>query len=467
MRTPAPPSPATPDLAQRILELLVGETAFYGWETIAPGEERKVARRLEPLTADALLPHLRGEISISAATFGMNGKARCLTLDFDICNKALAEFQNDPGEKLPEALRLALDTQKQARRLGLRSLLEFSGFRGYHLWLPMENPISVAEATALGLMLTRNLPDVAETEIAVERFPKVKTVRAEQTLPLLKLPSGRHLFTGAWCTLLDEQGRPLKNQAWELLGFVPNSLEQVRRLLAQGVTQTIASTPAAGGLLPVEELAPLSQGIETVLKHCIIMRQLCQMAKQTGYLSHQDRLHLLFVFAHMGETGWQYLHQVMRWTFNYRYAVTQGFLERTKEYPVSCAKLRERYEDRKWIAACRCQFPNKGDTYPSPVLHAHAEGIDQETRLPLRQNAKPGVKPSKQPFDTQGQALELAQRMLALNREKRAIEEQQEDVRQKLTALLYQLDTDHLDVGIGVLRRVQEAGGGIQWQLEL
>ena len=411
--------------------------------------------------------HLRGEISISASTVGMNGQVRCLALDFDISNKALADLQNDPTAKLPDALRQALDVQKQIRRLGLRSLLEFSGFRGYHLWLPMESPITAAEATALGVMLIKDFPDVAGTGITVERFPKTKSIRAEQTLPVLKLPCGRHPLTGKWCVLLDEHGQPFKNQAWELLGFISNSSQQVKRLLSAGSAQTISRADAPQELLPVEDLAPLSQGIESVLKHCIVVRQLCQMAKQTGYLSHQDRLHLLFVFAHMGEIGWQYLHQVMRWTFNYRHAVTQGFLERSKEYPISCAKLRERYEDRKWVAGCRCQFPTKGDTYPSPVLHAHAEGVDHASRLPLRQNAKPNTNASKQSFDTQGQALELAQRMLSLNREKHDIEEQLEDTRQKLTALLYQLNVDHVDVGIGTLRRTQEPNGAIQWRLEL
>lgn len=477
---PTPPAPAPPakkstppvvpdtlDIAQRMIDLFVGEKSFYGIEEIAQDAQRAVCQRLEPLTAEVLLPHLRGERSISVAPYGMNGQTRCVALDFDVCNKALANLQNDPDTKLPEVLRIALNIQKQAKRMGLRSLLEFSGFRGYHLWLPMETPISVSEATALGLLLTKNIPDVIENGVTVERFPKVKTVRAEQMLPVLKLPCGRHPVTGSWCHLLNESGEPFKDAAWELLGFIPNSSQQVRRLLSEGGAQTLSRTGVSQGLLPIEELAPLSQGIESVLKHCVIMRQLCQMAKQTGFLAHQDRLHLLFVFAHMGDVGRQYLHQVMRWTFNYDYSKTQYWLERTNEYPIGCAKLRERYADKKWIAACRCQFPATGDTYPSPVLHAHAEGVDQTTRLPLHQNAKGKPKTSAQAFDTQGQALELAQRMLALNREKRAIEEQLEDTRQKLTALLYQLEADHVDVGIGVLRRVQEGAGRIGWRLEL
>ena len=459
--------PDTIDIAQRMIDLFVGENTFYGLEEITQDMEREVCRRLEPLTAETLLPHLRGERSISVAPYDMNGQARCIALDFDVCNKTVAELQNDPGAKLPEVLRIALDVQKQAKRLGMRSLLEFSGYRGYHLWLPMEAPISVSEATTLGLLLTKDVPDAAETGITVERFPKAKSVRAEQMLPVLKLPCGRHPVTGSWCPLLDEQGKPFKDAAWELLGFIPNSPQQVRRLLSDGSTQTLSRTGAPQELLPIEALAPLSQGIESVLKHCIIIRQLCQMARQTGFLAHQDRLHLLFVFSHMGDVGRQYLHQVMRWTFNYRYAVTQGWLERTNEYPISCAKLRERCADKKWIAACRCQFPATGDTYPSPVLHAHAEGVEQTARLPLHQSAKAKPKTSAQAFDTQGQALELAQRMLTLNREKHDIEEQLEDTRQKLTALLYQLDTDHLDVGMGVLRRVQESDGGIGWRLEM
>jgi hypothetical protein len=301
--------PDTMDIAQRMIDLLVGEDSFYGFEEIAQDTEREVCRRLEPLTAATLLPHLRGERRISVAPYGMNGQARCVALDFDVCNKTLAGLQNNPSAKLSEVLRIALEAQKQAKRLGLRSLLEFSGFRGYHLWLPMEAPISVSEATALGLLLTKDAPDVAETGITVERFPKIKSVRAEQMLPILKLPCGRHPFTGNWCPLLDERGEPFNDAARELLGFIPNSPQQVRRLLSEGNVQTLSRSGAPQELLPIEDLAPLSQGIESVLKHCIIMRQLCQMAKQTGFLAHQDRLHLLFVFSHMGDVGRQYLHR--------------------------------------------------------------------------------------------------------------------------------------------------------------
>lgn len=62
-----------------------------------------------------------------------------------------------------------------------------------------------------------------------------------------------------------------------------------------------------------------SGNVLEVLKKCSLMRYLCQKAAKTGYLTHFERLSILYVFGHLGEDGQQFVHQVMSLTLNYQY----------------------------------------------------------------------------------------------------------------------------------------------------
>ena len=43
------------------------------------------------------------------------------------------------------------------------------------------------------------------------------------------------------------------------------------------------------------------ENIRIVVESCGLIRYLCNKAKSTGYLSHQERLTLCYVFGHLGE----------------------------------------------------------------------------------------------------------------------------------------------------------------------
>lgn len=59
-------------------------------------------------------------------------------------------------------------------------------------------------------------------------------------------------------------------------------------------------------------------------------------AATTGYLSHFERLSVLYVFGHMGDEGKEFVHTVMGFTLNYQYSITQKFITKLPEKPVLC-----------------------------------------------------------------------------------------------------------------------------------
>ena len=49
------------------------------------------------------------------------------------------------------------------------------------------------------------------------------------------------------------------------------------------------------------EYGDLDAGINEILSECSLMRYLCQKAVKTSYLTHFERLSILYVFGHIGE----------------------------------------------------------------------------------------------------------------------------------------------------------------------
>lgn len=113
-----------------------------------------------------------------------------------------------------------------------------------------------------------------------------------------------------------------------------------------------------------------------------ILRYLCQKARKTHYLTHFERLTVLYVFGHMGEEGKEFIHKVMSFTLNYSYQTTQKFILHCPEKPVSCLKLREQYRQISAEAGCSCNFRRTKNCYPSPVLHA-LKNADENSQITM------------------------------------------------------------------------------------
>ncbi|MDR3050434.1 MAG: hypothetical protein LBU67_01765 [Oscillospiraceae bacterium] len=459
--------PETMDIAQRIVELLARDKDRYGQEPIALGIDRHVQHVLEPLTAARVLEHLRGACVISTPIVDAWNQVSCVVLDVDITQKMLSNPAVDIVAKKREALAVAAALCKRAARLGLRTLLEDSGQRGYHIWMPLDTPLLLAEAVELTLLWVRGIDNPIEQGITVERLPNVKRIRAEQTPQIIKLPGGRHPITGERCRFVEDDGSPVQNPVALLQSFVLNALRHVRELLLKERAENIPISTEKE-TISVAELIPLSPGIEAVLERCAIMRHLCACAMRTGFLVHTERLHILYVFGHMGEVGQRYIHQVMKWTYNYRYDVTQRFIERILDRPISCHRLREWYADKPFIAFCNCNFPLVKGTYPSPVLHAHAIGGGEDVAVPRNDRlAKADQENLSDAFHTHGQIRDLAQQMLTMNQEKNKLEEEIAACQQKLAALFDLLRIDSFEIGIGMLTRTKTPEGAFRWGIRI
>lgn len=164
----------------------------------------------EPLTKAVLRAHRRGEMTVG--TYIVHGD-QARTLVFDIDSPSGAEQR-----EMLAKVRKVLDD------MFLTYFVEYSGSKGYHVWVVAEEMMSAATLYQLGRGV-RNEAELPKLEV----FPKQTTVKDLGNL--VKLPGGFHAKTGNANDLLDQDDDPVTGPGWpENLLVKPEYLEKLAAL---------------------------------------------------------------------------------------------------------------------------------------------------------------------------------------------------------------------------------------------
>ena len=207
--------------------------------------------------------------------------------------------------------------------------------------------------------------------MTVEYFPNKSRVKNGSPGLAVKLPLGYHIHTGKRSCMLDQNFQPIEVHGSDFAEVSKCSLNALKRIIStQSGNRGEKNEQSRQVDTCLDEFGNLSESVKVVLERCNLMRYLCQKARTTGYLSHFERLSVLYVFGHLGEEGKVFVHTVMEFTLNYQYHVTERFIQKLPAKPVSCLKLRDQYKQITAEYGCSCNFRRTKRCYPSPVLHA-------------------------------------------------------------------------------------------------
>lgn len=221
----------------------------------------------------------------------------------------------------------------------------------------------------------------------------------------------------------------------------------------------------------LSEFGNIQEEIQVVLKKCTLMRYLCQKSRKTGYLSHFERLTILYVFGHMGNGGKEFVHTVMKFTLNYQYHVTDRFIQKIPEKPISCLKLREQYKQVTAEHGCSCSFQRTRNCYPSPVLHAiRSAEVSEESDITMptsRTLTKEKEKTVYEEINVHKKAQELAERILDMKRQKRKLDKSIQNIEWELEKVFDSAQVQCMEIEIGLLVRRKLEGGGYEWLIEI
>lgn len=140
----------------------------------------------------------------------------------------------------------------------------------------------------------------------------------------IKLPWGRHFQTGEYTYFVGKDFSFMSRQKEMLDGVARYSVAALKRVIAANTEEKLQTKNKRE--LNLKQFGDISEGVKTVLVRCGLMAHLCEKAKRTGYLSHSERLTILYVFGHLGNEGKEFVHQVMGYTLNYQYSITEKYI---------------------------------------------------------------------------------------------------------------------------------------------
>ncbi len=324
------------DTPSKLLKLFAGREDVYARETLGYDRKRQVNLITVPLTTKQIKEHLSGTMTLGTYIQRPNSTVHFMVVDVDISRKLLLQFA-EQEEKLSaylaKALQKAIEVCKILGNMGLKGYIEFSGNRGYHVWVFLTEWMPVRYANMFfEIMETKLQPD---EDIAVEYFPNKTRVKPGKFGQPVKVPFGIHVKSGKRSYFLNEDQSQVKDINPFIDSVARFSIGAVKKVLAMntGIRESTEKTVVDEDL---SAFTGASDSSLQVLQNCNLMRYLCQKSVKTGYLNHFERLTILYVFGHLGEDGKKFVHQVMSFTLNYNYNVTEKF---TKIAITSCTLL--------------------------------------------------------------------------------------------------------------------------------
>ena len=455
----------------RYMELFVGREDIYSEEEILGNGKRCCKEVAQPLLQEVIASHLKGDRTIGTYIQRSNGTVKYFVIDLDVSKGVLLQCTEEQKKAyLEKCFQIAVCIQKEFYHLGLNAYLEDSGNRGFHIWIFFSEWLPVRYANLLSDLVEQKMREYwKDGSIQAEYFPNKTRVRNGKKGQTLKLPWGIHPKTGRKSCFMGEDGKPLENQEEFLKDPVRCSVGTLKRILSANQLETEKNNQMVTEVdRNLEGFGFLDKSVETVLSSCNLMRFLCQKARTTHYLNHFERLSILYVFGHMGDEGKKFVHKVMSFTLNYSYQVTDKFIHRCPEKPISCLKLREQYKQVSAEIGCTCNFRRTKNCYPSPVLHAlkNAEEGNQVT-IPLSKTLTENRQQVlKDEINAVSKAQSIAERMLELRKQKRGLDKSLKKCEQELSEIFDDCQVDSMEIKMGLLVR-RKTGEEYEWVIEL
>ena len=455
---------------EKLVEAFAGREDIFSVVVPAQNKNRYFEMRMQPLTAEIASLHLNGTETIGTYVQRSNGTVRFWVADIDISKKVL--LQHDRNSEtytawLKKAAQAALNIQKILRSMGIESGIEYTGNRGYHVWVLFEAWIPVRYANLLSDVVESRVK--IENELTIEFFPNKTKLKPGKYGQMIQLPSGIHTKTGEYSRFYDESTQPIENISALCDTFPRTSLSVVKRAVSAHGSRKEESGKITRQTFDLTAYGDVSENVRQILSGCALMQYLCEKARKTRYLSHFERLTLLYVFGHAGQEGKEFLHTVISNTLNYQFQVTERFIRKLPEKPVSCIKLRDQYKMITAEIGCSCVFRRMKGCYPSPVLHAISQSkySDSAVTIPA---SKPLTKETEKQvlseLNLQKKVQELTSRILELKKQKRKLDAAVLKTEKELEKIFDSetIETMELEAGLLVRRKKED---GYEWIIEI
>lgn len=343
------------------------------------GEEGKHGYALvnEPLNPLLLRNHLLGIHTLGIYQLDLANKVKWIMFDLDADKSYLNDF-HDPDVRawIDAALHKAASQLKDilsAYQVPVN--MEFSGYKGYHLWVLLQDKISAAFARSFAQRVAAQV-NLEGLPIHIEIFPKQSRISANSYGNLVKLPYGLHRLSGLSSSMLAEDGslipfqdfirapKLISNQVFisALYSLDPNF--NILNGLSGNQEDYIQHENDDHGLpLPDPETDPEWLCLR---QNCHALWSVDNLIKTRSILTVEQKNVLKFTAGYLKQ-GPTIVNALLRRCSNLDPSdlMKSGF----KGNSISCAKIRSHLADVIDLNQCACDFSLSPGMYPTPILH--------------------------------------------------------------------------------------------------
>lgn len=453
------------------MERFLGREDIYASATVNMNGKYTYELIKQPFTEQELKEHLQGKKTLAGYLQRSNNTVKYMVFDLDISKKILMEIGENAAmfsqymEKIRQKTRELIESLK---RIGIHAYIEYSGYRGYHIWVFFKEWIAVKYVNLLQDIIISKAGKNEVEGVILECFPNKTKIKEKQFGQTMKLPWGIHYISGNRTYFTDHCFEKMENQKEMLYGVSMYGVSELKRIIAANSNEQFYQKKETKRI-EIEALGELPEVVEIVLKNCGLQRYLCMKAKKTGYLTHYERLTILYVFGHLGELGKEFIHKVMGFTLNYQYAITEKHIHKLPDKPISCIKLREQYKQVTADVGCNCSFKRTKDCYPSPVLHAVKELGEEKGTVTIpttRKITKEKEQKIYEELNIHKKAEELVEKLIELKKQSRGVDKAIKKQEEELGKIFDHAGIDSIELEIGFLTR-KKVENGYEWVIGL
>lgn len=303
------------------------------------------------LSPEIVKRHLDGDITLASYVIQRNNTCKFLVLDFDIRSEEAKPAIQDPANpkaKLVKENAMAKLREKVSEALtGLSNhlrihsdqyLIEYSGSKGYHIWIFFENPVSSVKVYQMANVIKKEL-DLYD----IETFPKQRELERESSGSAIKLPLGINRKTRNRCLFLGQDFNNDTRGQWQALletSFV--SEEQIDDILR--LSDTVANKIEAGGC-GHEATRSYGGSLDRMISRCAALQSAKEMVENANpddgciNLPNSMRVAVANLFMQF-EDGRPMVHKWLSKCDNYNEEITDKQLDGLAEkHAITCEKM--------------------------------------------------------------------------------------------------------------------------------
>ncbi len=422
----------------------------------------------EPLTPRILRQHFIGDITVGVYCLRLDDTVSFMAFDVDISKKAIERIQDRQRvlalrNSLKRAVSLVFEFLDEYE---IPAILEASGYKGYHIWILLKDPVPAAVAYNFGKLAQKRITSRLPLEIHLEFFPKQTKRKDLGYGNLIKLPLGIHQKSGKRSRFLKRDFSPVEKpfeylrnitllEKEKLFNIVTDLKEKLGELtdIKQQIHEQKEQGELQEALQEIEEIkGPAEKPFWTeadfeidplvshLMNNCSVIAALKKKVDEHGVLDYPEVVVLKHTLGHF-PSGLLAANYIFSRCANLSTDV--NLVSVLRGNPISCPKIRSRIPKITASVNCSCKFSNINH-YPTPLLHLENIGFKPKELF----NAK------IDDYDLEG----LAKRYLRLKTLKRRIEKDLLELSNRLWERLFRLPDRKLKLEEGMLVATEKDG---------